>query len=88
MQKSYSADNVIQSRGLKPSDRHDPSKLNFIKNLTSKILHFDMVSFYEIIKKQLNLMLLAFENQRHAIFKNNKLINFQHTRLADGAWAF
>lgn len=45
LQRSVSADNVvIRSRGYKPSDRHDPVKRNFLENLTSKILHFDMVS--------------------------------------------
>ncbi|XP_011704705.1 PREDICTED: uncharacterized protein LOC105459988 isoform X2 [Wasmannia auropunctata] len=43
LQRSVSADNVvIRSRGYKPSDRHDPVKRNFLENLTSKILHFDM----------------------------------------------
>lgn len=45
LQRSISADNVvIRSRGFKPSDRHDPVKRNFLENLTSKILHFDMES--------------------------------------------
>ena len=45
LQRSVSADNVvIRSRGYKPSDRHDPVKRNFLENLTSKILHFGMVS--------------------------------------------
>lgn len=45
LQRSVSADNVvIRSRGYKPSDRHDPVKRNFLENLTSRILHFDMVS--------------------------------------------
>lgn len=47
LQRSVSADNVvIRSRGFKPSDRHDPVKRNFLEHLTSKILHFDMVSMY------------------------------------------
>lgn len=45
LQRSFSADNVVKSRGFKPSDRHDPAKRNFLEHLTSKILHFDMVSF-------------------------------------------
>ncbi|KAF7379029.1 hypothetical protein HZH66_015263 [Vespula vulgaris] len=44
LQRSISADNVIRSRGYKPSDRHDPVKRSFLENLTSKILHFDMES--------------------------------------------
>lgn len=45
LQRSVSADNVvIRSRGYKPSDRHDPVKRNFLENLTSRILHVDMVS--------------------------------------------
>ncbi|XP_014487581.1 PREDICTED: uncharacterized protein LOC106751244 [Dinoponera quadriceps] len=45
LQRSVSADNVvIRSRGFKPSDRHDPIKRNFLENLTSRILHFDMES--------------------------------------------
>lgn len=45
LQRSISADNVvIRSRGFKPSDRHDPVKRNFLEHLTTKILHFDMVS--------------------------------------------
>ncbi|XP_011151186.1 uncharacterized protein LOC105190236 isoform X1 [Harpegnathos saltator] len=45
LQRSVSADNVIvRSRGFKPSDRHDPVKRNFLENLTSRILHFDMES--------------------------------------------
>jgi len=49
LQRSVSADNVvIRSRGYKPSDRHDPVKRNFLENLTSKILHFDMVSRRDI----------------------------------------
>lgn len=45
LQRSVSADNVvIRSRGFKPSDRHDPAKRNFLESLTSKILHFEMVS--------------------------------------------
>ncbi|XP_053597714.1 putative uncharacterized protein DDB_G0286901 [Microplitis demolitor] len=44
IQRSFSADNVIKTRGFKPSDRHDPVKRNFLENLTSKILHFDMDS--------------------------------------------
>lgn len=51
LQRSVSADNVvIHSRGYKPSDRHDPVKRNFLENLTSKILHFDMVSTNDLIK--------------------------------------
>lgn len=43
LQRSVSADNVvIYSRGYKPSDRYDPIKKNFLENLTSKILHFNM----------------------------------------------
>ncbi|XP_023247325.1 uncharacterized protein LOC106645456 isoform X3 [Copidosoma floridanum] len=45
LQRSVSADNVVvRQRGFKPSDRHDPNKRNFLENLTSKILHFDMES--------------------------------------------
>ncbi|XP_033224768.1 putative uncharacterized protein DDB_G0282133 isoform X2 [Belonocnema kinseyi] len=45
LQRSVSADNVIvRTRGFKPSDLHDPAKRNFLENLTSKILHFDMES--------------------------------------------
>ncbi|XP_034951107.1 homeobox protein 2 isoform X2 [Chelonus insularis] len=42
LQRSFSADNVIKTRGFKPSDRHDPAKRNFLEHLTSKILHFNM----------------------------------------------
>lgn len=63
LQRSVSADDVvIRSRGYKPSDRHDPIKRNFLENLTSKILHFGMVSRIiltcETLKVSLNLVCL------------------------------
>lgn len=66
LQRSCSADNVvIRTRGFKPSDRHDPSKRHFLEHLTSKILHFDMVS-WDLVKK--------LESSEYQIFKLNNLI--------------
>ncbi|XP_074109074.1 uncharacterized protein LOC141533882 [Cotesia typhae] len=57
IQRSLSADNVIKTRGFKPSDRHDPIKRNFLENLTSKILHFDMDSGQKTIPINLQKLL-------------------------------
>lgn len=71
LQRSVSADNVvIRSRGYKPSDRHDPVKRNFLENLTSRILHFGMVSevvlackiLKDLLKKEVSFYELLFIN--------------------------
>lgn len=59
LKKSWSSDNVvISSRGFKPSDIHDPAKRHFLENLSTKILHFDMVSYdkHESWKKKKKLL--------------------------------
>ncbi|PBC30370.1 hypothetical protein APICC_06288 [Apis cerana cerana] len=71
---SVSADNVvIRSRGFKPSDRHDPVKRNFLENLTSKILHFDMESNESAPVNLQKLLTPAADSQGIMQSKNRKM---------------
>lgn len=74
LQRSVSADNVvIRSRGFKPSDRHDPVKRNFLENLTSKILHFDMESNESAPVNLQKLLTPAADSQGIMQSKNRKM---------------
>ncbi|XP_043485506.1 probable serine/threonine-protein kinase tsuA, partial [Polistes fuscatus] len=73
LQRSISADNVIRSRGFKPSDRHDPVKRNFLENLTSKILHFDMESGERTPMNLQKLLTPASDSQTTLHAKNKKM---------------
>lgn len=74
LQRSVSADNVvIRSRGYKPSDRHDPVKRNFLENLTSKILHFDMESGETTPINLQKLLTPASDSQEMIHSKNRKM---------------
>ncbi|OAD60433.1 hypothetical protein WN48_05405 [Eufriesea mexicana] len=74
LQRSVSADNVvIRSRGFKPSDRHDPVKRNFLENLTSKILHFDMENNGSAPVNLQKLLTPASDSQEIMQSKNRKM---------------
>ncbi|XP_012537418.2 uncharacterized protein LOC105837312 isoform X2 [Monomorium pharaonis] len=73
LQRSVSADNVIRSRGFKPSDRHDPVKRNFLENLTSKILHFDMEGSETTPINLQKLLTPASDSQELLQSKNKKM---------------
>ncbi|KAK2580288.1 hypothetical protein KPH14_012533 [Odynerus spinipes] len=73
LQRSISADNVIRSRGFKPSDRHDPVKRNFLESLTSKILHFDMESGERTPINLQKLLTPASDSQEPLHVKNKKM---------------
>lgn len=49
LQKSQSITEVVESRGLKPSDRNDPHKREFLKSLTEKVFKVGSVSLKFIV---------------------------------------